>query len=339
MATLERILYHPQIVVALESRVEYRNSSRPNIAAVPQLFWNDSTPWREANLWAHERATSSGANLRTISNNFNSLLNYANFLEREGLTWFTFPIRKAERCIVRYRKWLVEQRDITRNIAPSTATEYMRNVIAFYRWALGNELLSTDFPLWRDKPVYVSSFDSVGFERTFLRVTTDLSIANRSRPGDNLEDGLLPLSASARDELLSFAKSNSTPELFRMLMLGFFSGMRIGTISDLKIQTLRNAVPDPIAPGLYRISIGPAADPPVATKFGVTGHIWIPEALLSDLLEYVTSIRRSKRQSLASADDKNLVFLTSHGNAYSRRKSDQSGAINVDLLADLTLSI
>lgn len=332
MATLERITYTPSIVIPSKQHVHYHESKRPRLLLLPQLFWKDSTPWREANLWAHERATATAITPRTISANLNSLLNYANFLEEEDLSWFTFPIRKADRCLVRYRKWLIDQRDIKKSMAPSTVTEYMRNVIAFYRWLQVN-LLITDSPLWCDKPVYIRSFDTAGFERTFLRVTTDLSIPNRAAPGDRLEDGLFPISNKDRDELLSFARSNSTPELFRMLALGFFTGMRIGTISDLKIQTLKNAIPDPRAPGLFRLSLGPSAEPPVATKFGITGQAWIPENLLLDLLEYSHGIRRSKRQALAAPEDRDLVFLTSHGNAYSRRRNDQSGAINTEMFS------
>ncbi|WP_232459556.1 site-specific integrase [Burkholderia ubonensis] len=201
----------------------------------------------------------------------------------------------------------------------------------FYRWLVSRGLLVTHAPLWRDQVAYLRFFDSVGFERTVVRVSTDLAIPNRKSPGERLEDGLLPVSANDRDVLLSFAKANTTPELYRMLAVGFFTGMRIGSISDLKIRTLQNAVRDPSASGLYRISIGPGASPPVHTKFGVTGQVWIPEALLEDLLDYATSVRRSKRQAAARREDKDLLFLTRQGNPYCRRDSEQSTAINTEM--------
>jgi signal transduction histidine kinase len=55
--------------------------------------------------------------------------------------------------------------------------------------------------------------------------------------------------------------------------LAFFTAMRLGSICDLKVQTLEYAVPDPAAPGLYRLAVGPGASPPVHTKFGVTGQV------------------------------------------------------------------
>ncbi|RBA24353.1 Phage integrase family [Herminiimonas fonticola] len=261
----------------------------------------------------------------------NCLLHYANFLEAKGLEWFTFPLRKADRCLVQYRGTLIQERD-SGKIMPSTASEYMRNAVSFYRWVLSNGLLDSAAPLWRDKAVYIRFFDAVGFERTVVRLTTDLSIPNRTHPGLRLEDGLLPVSAEDRDALLDFAKTNSSQELYRMLALGFFTGMRLGSICDLKIQTLENAVEDPVAKGLFCINIGPGATPAVQTKFGVTGRIWIPKSLLDDLLEYAGSLRRSKRQAKAPVENKELVFLTVFGNPYGAKDSEQSSAINTEMV-------
>ncbi|KWE65850.1 integrase [Burkholderia ubonensis] len=330
MATLERITYTPHVVSASDGTIRYEPSSRKVIENLPQIFWSDSLPWREANLWAVERASSRDTSLRTVNSNLSNLLNYANFLETHDLLWFVFPVRKADRCLVRYRGWLIDERNAGR-LSPSTASEFMRNVVLFYRWLVSRGLLVTHAPLWRDQVAYLRFFDSVGFERTVVRVSTDLAIPNRKSPGERLEDGLLPVSANDRDVLLSFAKANTTPELYRMLAVGFFTGMRIGSISDLKIRTLQNAVRDPSASGLYRISIGPGASPPVHTKFGVTGQVWIPEALLEDLLDYATSVRRSKRQAAARREDKDLLFLTRQGNPYCRRDSEQSTAINTEM--------
>src|SRR5690606_6560887 len=118
-----------------------------------------------------------------------------------------------------------------------------------------------------------------------------LSIPNRAAPGEKLEDGVLPVSTSERDAILALASSRGSEELFHILTLGFFTGMRLGTICDLKIQTLLNAIPDPAAPELFRLSIGPGADPPVSTKYGVTGQIWILRTHLEALKDYVYSVR------------------------------------------------
>lgn len=109
-------------------------------------------------------------------------------------------------------------------ISPSTASEYMRNCIMFYRWVRHRELLAPHVQLWRDKPYVLKYFDQVGFERSISGTTTDLSIPNRKRPGQTLEDGLLPVSETDRDSILDFAAENATPELYLMLALGFLPG-------------------------------------------------------------------------------------------------------------------
>lgn len=331
MATLERIHFMPHNLERRESIVIYSvSSSRPSLEGLPQIFWAECTPWREANLWAVERVTTGEATLKTVVSNMNGLLNYAKFLESSGLHWFEFPARKAERCLVLYRGTLIKMRNAGQ-ISPSTASEYMRNCIMFYRWVRHRGLLAPHVPLWREKPYVVKFFDQVGFERTLNGTTTDLSIPNRKRLGQTLEDGLLPVSETDRDTILDFAAENATPELYLMLALGFFTGLRLGSICDLKVQTLEHAVPDPSAKGLLRLAVGPGATPPVHTKFGVTGQVWIPEALRDELLEYAMGWRRMERATKTAPENSELLFLTRFGNSYGRRGTDQSSAVNVEM--------
>ncbi|EIM17018.1 site-specific integrase [Pseudomonas chlororaphis] len=327
LATLERIHYVPHYVELIAGKPKYQSiSSRPAIEGMPQIFWADCKPWREANLWAVERISIGDTSLRTVASNMNGLLNYAKFLEHHELHWLTFPVRKADRCLVRYRGELIKMRD-SGQLSPSTASEYMRNCVMFYRWVKGKGLLSPDLPLWRDKPY----FDQVGFERSLNGVTTDIGIPNRARLGETLEDGLLPVSAVDRDAILNLAKTEVTLELYLMLCLGFFTGMRLGSICDLKIETLKRAIPDPSAHGLLRMTLGPGASPPVHTKFNVTGRVWIPEALRDELLEYSKTLERIRREVAATQENRDLLFLTRFGNPYGRKGSDQSSAVNVEM--------
>ena len=111
-------------------------------------------------------------------------------------------------------------------------------------------------------PLSIRLVDPVGFNRTITVKPTDLAIKNRKAPGDRLEDGLLPVSATHREAILDFAKEHASEELFLILTLGFFTGIRLGTLADLKIQTLERAAPDPASPDLYRLAVGPGADGP-----------------------------------------------------------------------------
>lgn len=331
MATLERIRYVPHYIELIAGKAKYQSiSGRPTIEGMPQIFWADCKPWREANLWAVERISIGDTSLKTVASNMNGLLNYAKFLELHELHWLTFPVRKADRCLVLYRGALIKMRD-SGQLSPSTASEYMRNCVMFYRWVKSKGLVSPDLPLWRDKPYFIKYFDQVGFERSLNGVTTDIGIPNRTRLGEALEDGLLPVSAVDRDAILNLAKTEATRELYLMLCLGFFTGMRLGSICDLKIESLKRAIPDPSAHGLLRMTLGPGASPPVHTKFNVTGQVWIPEALRDELLGYANTLERIRREAAAKPENRGLLFLTRFGNPYGRRGSDQSSAVNVEM--------
>ncbi|WP_240963514.1 site-specific integrase [Pseudomonas umsongensis] len=259
-----------------------------------------------------------------------SILMYANWLEQSKTDWWYFPVKKADRCLVRFRGHLIVQRD-SGLIAPSTATQRMRDVINFYRWLRANGFLTSDWPLWKEKFVSINFTNAVGFDRTIAVQTTDLAIKNRKLNIEKLEDGLIPVSAEDRDKILEFARDNASWETYLFLMLGFYTGMRIGTLSDLKVETLRRAVPDPQSRDLYKIAIGPGARPSVKTKFGVTGFAWITKPHLELILIYVDSQQRQDRVSKAKEQNKNLVFLTRHGNPYTTGNTEKSSALNVEM--------
>lgn len=331
MARLEYIRYAPHRVSIKDGHLQW--SLVANCKAIddlPQLFWEDSRPWRAANLWGMERATEGNVNIKTVHSNFTALHAYANWLEVTGTDWQDFPTKKADRCLVRYRGALITARD-KGELAPSTASQRMASVVKFYRWLYEKNLLSPDIHLWTPKSAAISITTKFGLERTILVNSTDLAIPNRSTHGEKLEDGLLPVSIRDRDAILMFVKENFSEEFFLILTLGFFTGMRLGTLSDLKIQTLEHAVPDPASPDLFRLAVGPGASPPIHTKFGVTGQVWITKTHLDAVKDYAYSIRRLNREAKATPENKDLIFLTRFGNAYGRHGSDKSSALNVEI--------
>ncbi|WP_156406189.1 site-specific integrase [Hydrogenophaga sp. Root209] len=331
MATLEWITYQQHQASLKDGTVVWKvRSAAPKIERFPQIYWKDSSPWREANLWAQARATSNDVDISTIQTAATSLHAYANWLETTDTNWWDFPLRKSERCLVKYRGALIEMRN-DGHLAPSTTAQRMRVAIAFYRWLNGVGLLDSNWPLWQDKQVQIRFMDKVGFERSVLVTTTDLRIPNRRVIRENLEGGLLPVTIEDRDIILQFAYAYASEELFLMLVLGFFTGMRLGSICDLKVATLSQALRDPTSNELFRISIGPRARPPVATKFGVTGQVWLTRLHLERMIEYAQSSRRLKREAEACADNKDLLFLTRFGNPYHQSGTQKSAALNVEI--------
>lgn len=326
MATLQLINYHPFRVNIQSNKVHWAKSNHQIIKALPQIIWQDNTTWSEANLWALEQATSFRSSIKTVRSNMSHLLAYAKWLESESMDWWHFPDRESERCLNRFRGALIQARN-SGDLAPSTTSQRMAAVIRFYKWARKTGLISTEWPMWKDKLVGIKLTNQFGLEHTLKVASTNLAIPNRTVAGPiQLEDGLLPVAVKAMRDILSFADENASTELALMLRIGFFTGLRIGSITDLKVSTLQNAITVPEV-GIKTISVGPSARPPIETKFDVNGSVPVPNELLETLLDYASSIRRLKRQALSSKADQDLLFLTRFGNNY---KGDSS-AINVEM--------
>lgn len=283
------------------------------IERLPQIFWMDGKPWREANLWALEMGRNRDVKIDTVHRLFEHLHKYANWLEQTGIDWRHFPQTKAERVLVRFRGVLIDARDCG-DLKPSTTTARMNAVIRFYRYAAGRHFIGREAPKWQDKSVVLRYFDTTGFERTMSRITTDISISNRARSGIRLEDGLLPLTKQHMTELLHFAKDKASEELFLMLLVGCYTGARLGTINTLRVQTLDNAVRDRMVPDMWMVPVGPGTG--IATKFDVNGHLMIPDQIMTLLKTYATSRRHLDRVIKATDANKSYLFLTRYNRPY-----------------------
>ena len=303
---------------------------------VPQLLWDNGNFWVEANLWllARSRLLLSGQLKEdTVTANGKDLLAYAYWLELSGTHWWQCRPKDDQRPLNLYRGYLVRSYE-QGLIAPTLASRRMTTLKSFYRWLLSNEILSPGFALWSEQNVRVAYEDAFGFRRHIEAVRTSLDIKAAKRfPGDFiLEEGLQPVSLEVRDAILDFDHRRVSRELFLMLSLGFWSGLRLGTTCDLRIQTIENAVRIDGCPALMHISVGPAANPPVRMKLDQSSDgINIPTRLLEELLEYSISLTRGKRVALARPEHKHLLFLTIKGNPYGRGKGDRSATVNAEM--------
>lgn len=282
---------------------------------LPTIVWASGETWGQANLWALHIAEQ--LNPQTVMASMKHLASYAQWLEAEGFEWWHFPEKKAERCLFKFRKALTNARD-AREIAPSTASARMAAVLRFYRWARAVELISPGGPMWEDREVAVKALSTFGLERTMRVISSELMIPNRKvRGGLHLEDGVLPLTGEGRRDIQAFADVHASDEMSLMLAIGFGSGLRLGSICDLKIATLESATVDPLT-GWRRMDVGPSARPPVATKFGVSGKVPLWGELRTRALEYSTSSRRLKRQAKAAPEHRGLLFLNRYGRPYAQ---------------------
>lgn len=325
MARLELINYIPQRAVVTEHEVSWlRAPSARSISSLPQIFWKDGYPWNEANHWALDKASGRRVKIETVKNLMTHLHKYALWLEEEKSDWRHFPTRKSDRVLVLYRGALIKDRD-QGLLSPSTTTARMRAVIQFYRHCHIHNFVSRNAPKWKDKLVVVKYFDHAGFERAINRLSTDLAIPNRARPGIMLEDGLLPIAAEHQSQLLRFLSEkkdtsekselkNCSEELRLLLMAGFFTGGRIGTLTGIRIDNIESAIPAPEDSSLWIFPVGPGTGIP--TKLDVTGNLYIPDQLMKLLKEYAYSPRRLNRLEKASEEHRQLLFFNRFGEPY-----------------------
>ncbi|WP_298851947.1 tyrosine-type recombinase/integrase [uncultured Aquimonas sp.] len=330
MASLELIRHIPRRAEVVDGRVRWvhRKDLMP-IDRLPQICWKDGRTWAEANLWALQHATSQRKDLETVKSAMRCLHAYAKWLEQEDVNWWHFPARESDRCLHRYRGALIAARN-SGQLAPSLASARMSTVVRFYRWLEATRLLSPEWPMWSERQIGIQLTDTFGLQHTLNVRTTSLAIPNRRVAGSpKLEGGLLPVSTESALRIMDFADSVASPELALMLRLGFQTGLRLGSICDLKMRTIERAVEDPTLQGWHRLSIGPGAHPPVRTKFGVTGQVPIPNGLLTQLRVYAFSTRRLKRQSLAAKEHRETLFLNRFGAPYLNDRD--SRAVNVEM--------
>ncbi|MBU3557175.1 site-specific integrase [Polynucleobacter sp. Ross1-W9] len=320
MATLEHIHANPIMDQIENGVVEWVPSKtiRP-IENLPLIFWRNGDQWDEVNLWAFEKARNSGVKLKTVNTQMEHLHKYANWLEAEQIDWRHFPILKAERVLVRFRGFLIDMRD-RGVLSASTISSRMNAVIQFYRYANTRNFIDLK-NMWVDKSVFISYYDSAGFQRTLQRITTDISIPNRARQGIRLEDGLLPISAEHQHALMRFTKDTGSEELYLMLLIGFYTGARLGTITTLRSQSLDRAMRSSIVKGVWSLPIGPGTG--ISTKFDVSGELMIPDIVMQLLMEYKTSRQHLDRVINANNENKSFLFLTRYSNPYTPKSIDR----------------
>ena len=335
MSNLEQIRYEPCFPEIQGSVVNWVTSKSIRcIERLPQIFWRNGQPWSEVNLWALEMGRNKNIKLKTIQTIFEHLHKYANWLEQEKIDWRHFPKQMSERVIVRFRGYLIDLRD-RGGLSPSTTSARMRAVIRFYRYADCHSLIGQEGQLWKDKIVSIKYFDTRGFQRTLQRITSDISIPNRRRVGIRLEDGLLPISAEHMTTLLQFAQKNMSQEMYLILLVAFFTGARLSTITSLRSYSLEHAMRDHLAPDMWVIPVGPGTG--ISTKFDVVGELFIPNFLMESLQTYAYSRKHLDRVIRAKQENKSYLFLTRQFRPYTPNTVDRQmvGLRKKGLLAGL----
>lgn len=319
MAIIENIYHQPMMFNPQLKKQDYGfivNEKIKKIDSFPQIFLASGEPWFVANRYAFFRYYESQKDLKTVRNDLSHLARYASWLESVGLDWLHFPKRKAERCLFRFRGYLIELR-YEGMLAPSTITEGMNVVVAFYRWASVNGFTAERPSLFDNKIKTISFFDKVGFNRTLSVTSSELAIPNRVREGVKLEDGLTPISQVSTKILMGFLSKHKNYELYLIMKVALQTGCRFESITTLNITALKNYYPDQALRSVMKVKIGPGTG--VETKFDVSGSVYFPLSLINELFDYFNSAEAILRRSKAKHELQKNIFITSMGNRYSRQ--------------------
>ena len=159
MARIESVEYSLSHATVCSTGVAWSASGGTNsLSGVPMVFWQDGTPWREANVWLCQQAFSDTYDIKTVQSKASALLTYTRWLEKNNVSWCSFPERKDERCLNRFRGALVLMRN-EGQLAPSTTSSKLRVVIQFYKWMMAEKIIQPSRPLWitTDSTVHFSS--------------------------------------------------------------------------------------------------------------------------------------------------------------------------------------
>ena len=337
MATIDFISFSPSHIYVegeeiIENPVEWRGSGPIVFDGFPVLSWSNGERWSVADAWAvsmSHRLEAGDISVESLVSNAYSVKTYMEFLEEKDLCWSHFPLERGERCLVRYRGWLIAARR-DRRLAGSTVKSKMSVIVMFYKWVFENGFFDLPIDVFSCLTESVRIVNRDGFNRTMIDVAS-LRIRNAKADRQTVEGGLMPLSIDAMNVVMDYAFKVNTPETYLKLGFGFLTGARLGTICDLKVATFMNAKLA-INSGYYEIEVGPQVHgAPVATKFGVSGTIPVPIHVYDLIMGYIDSPRRIARVASASKQDRGLVFLNVRGKSYSRHGGDRSSSMNVEM--------
>lgn len=303
-----------QLIGIAESRaVTYQGDNSEPISG-RFVAWANGAIWLEATAYLAEKSLhvrTAGGSEETVAAHASSLAVYATYLEDSGKSWTELPYEKDRRITYLYRGYLVDRVEKQNKLRRSTAARHISVVKNFYKWAKKRGLLTGLADAYKPRTRGVAYTNSVGLVQVKEVESSDLAISSSSAKSSGIEDGLHPLRIKDRDALVSIVKENFSREFYLVLMLGFYSGMRIDTILGLTVTGLRRAFPSRELHGWTSLEVGGTSGIP--TKRNVNYYPSMPKWLYEYLLDYIKRPRRSVRVKKASSADKDLVFLGQRG--------------------------
>ncbi len=265
-----------------------------NIGTLPTLFHQNGSFNHEANSYLFYQKSVKDA--KDLSPCAQALHAYYQFLEDKGLEWDKFPPIKRLKPTYLFRSHLLKR--IKRGeLAHSTASVRMNQIVNFYKWLMHNGYLRIKNEKEAPFKLEFISVQNQGMlahiSPTFTVTTSDLRI---KVPKDASSKSIRPLSPLSQESLsiLTQHLPNASEELRLQTLISTDTGMRIQEVATLSLDAIDTATSLAESEHRYEIVLSPQSTG-VQTKYLKQRRVEISSVLLNKLNEYRTSERRLKR--------------------------------------------
>lgn len=265
----------------------------------PTFYSKESEYILPVNLWLNYLQ-----NIRRVSDIsccVRAIKRYWQFLESTGCEWNAFPPIDYLKPTYRFRNDDLLKAAKKGEIAYSTASLYMLQVIKFYEWTVHERFLTftEDNKPFNYQLVHIANTGMMNHNNPkFVVRSTDLRIR---KPTKNENQNLNPLS---KEELGQFATclTKYSDEFIIHQLLQLQAGLRVEEACTFPIASIEK--PDLIIKR-YEVEIGPLNG--VHTKFNKARKVEIPFSLMQRIYYYSISERRFKRAQ--KTDQKHTYLL------------------------------
>jgi len=293
----------------------------------PMILNLDGSLWEQANLFLLDSLKSlKRVSPKTLESKSVDLVMFRRWLDTEEVDYLVVPKRIMARPTYRFCAYLHE---LIRNgqIKSSTAKRRMGTVQTFYRWLKSCGGVSFEYPLWREKEIFISFKDHKGFSQSKKQISTDLSfkqINNNSDFGEYIQDGgkLRPLSTDEQYQLVEALRNIANSEMTLSFMLALTTGARLQTVFTLRYCHFEAKIPD----SLENVRINTGNGTLIDTKYGKNIVLHIPAWLYRRIQLYLGSSRAMTRKKISKLvyefDNHQYAFLTKSGRSYYMANTD-----------------
>ncbi len=266
----------------------------------PTFYSNENEYILPVNLWLNYLQNIRSAS--DISCCVRAMKRYWQFLEDTGCAWNAFPPTDYLKPTYRFRNDNLLKAAKKGEIAYSTASLYMLQVIKFYEWATHERFITftEDNKPFNYQLVHIANTGMMNHNNPkFVVRSTDLRIRKSAR---NENQRLNPLS---KKELAQFATclASYSEEFIIHQLLQLQSGLRVEEACTFSVTSVEKPTPNSKR---FEVEIGPSNG--VHTKFNKTRKVEVPFSLMQRMYYYSVSERRFNRAKKTNQEYSTLLL-------------------------------